>query len=112
MSGDEQQMLAIGRALMSSPAYLLLDETSLDLSPVLTIESFRTIRQIAYRGVGISLAKQNALQSLKIADQTILIEIGRVVDKGPAAGMRYDAAVIETFLGGRRAPVSAAKPGA
>jgi branched-chain amino acid transport system ATP-binding protein len=111
MSGGEQQMLAIGRALMSSPAYLLLDEPSLGLSPVLTIELFRTIRNIADKGVGILLVEQNALQSLKIAEQAILIETGRIVDKGPAAGMRYDAAVIETYLGGRK-QTPAAKSGA
>jgi branched-chain amino acid transport system ATP-binding protein len=111
MSGGEQQMLAIGRALMSSPAYLLLDEPSLGLSPVLTIELFRTIRNIADKGVGILLVEQNALQSLKIAEQAILIETGRIVDKGPAAGMRYDAAVIETYLGGRK-QTPAAKNGA
>ena len=110
MSGGEQQMLAIGRALMSSPAYLLLDEPSLGLSPVLTIELFRTIRNIADKGVGILLVEQNALQSLKIAEQAILIETGRIVDKGPAAGMRYDAAVIETYLGGRK-QTPAAKSG-
>lgn len=108
MSGGEQQMLAIGRALMSSPAYLLLDEPSLGLSPVLTQDLFRTIRKIADRGVGILLVEQNALQSLKIAEQAILIEIGRVVDRGPAAGMRYDPAVIDTYLGGRgKAPAKA-----
>jgi branched-chain amino acid transport system ATP-binding protein len=111
MSGGEQQMLAIGRALMSSPAYLLLDEPSLGLSPVLTIDLFRTIRNIADKGVGILLVEQNALQSLKIAEQAVLIETGRVVDKGPAAGMRYDAAVIETYLGGRK-QTPAAKSGA
>ncbi len=100
MSGGEQQMLAIGRALMSAPAYLLLDEPSLGLSPVLTIELFKTIRKIADRGVGVLLVEQNALQSLKIAEQAILIEIGRVVDKGPAAGLRYDPAVIDAYLGG------------
>lgn len=108
LSGGEQQMLAIGRALMSSPAYLLLDEPSLGLSPVLTQDLFRTIRKIADRGVGILLVEQNALQSLKIAEQAILIEIGRVVDRGPAAGMRYDPAVIDTYLGGRgKAPAKA-----
>src|ERR1700674_4313549 len=66
MSGGEQQMLAIGRALMAKPAYLLLDEPSLGLSPVLVSELFRTVRKIADRGVGVLLVEQNALQSLKI----------------------------------------------
>jgi branched-chain amino acid transport system ATP-binding protein len=102
MSGGEQQMLAIGRALMSSPAYLLLDEPSLGLSPLLAAELFRAIRAIADRGVGILLVEQNALQSLKIAEHAILVENGRVVDRGPAAGLRYDAAVIDAYLGGRK----------
>jgi branched-chain amino acid transport system ATP-binding protein len=112
MSGGEQQMLAIGRALMSSPAYLLLDEPSLGLSPVLTIELFRAIRKIADKGVGILLVEQNALQSLKIAEYALLLEIGRVVDKGPAAGLRYDAAVIDSYLGGRKRaqPTTVLKP--
>jgi branched-chain amino acid transport system ATP-binding protein len=110
MSGGEQQMLAIGRALMSSPAYLLLDEPSLGLSPVLTIELFRAIRKIADKGVGILLVEQNALQSLKIAEYALLLEIGRVVDKGPAAGLRYDAAVIDSYLGGRKQPLPTAVP--
>ncbi|MBS4082732.1 MAG: ABC transporter ATP-binding protein [Rhizobiales bacterium] len=102
MSGGEQQMLAIGRALMSSPAYLLLDEPSLGLSPVLTSELFKTVRKIADKGVGVLLVEQNALQSLKIAEQAYLVETGRIVDQGPAQGMRYDASVIATYLGGRK----------
>jgi branched-chain amino acid transport system ATP-binding protein len=108
MSGGEQQMLAIGRALMSSPAYLLLDEPSLGLSPVLISELFRTVRKIADRGVGVLLVEQNALQSLKIAELAYLVETGRIVDQGPAAGLRYDAAVIETYLGGRGRAVTSA----
>jgi branched-chain amino acid transport system ATP-binding protein len=104
MSGGEQQMLAIGRALMAKPAYLLLDEPSLGLSPVLVSELFRTVRAIADRGVGVLLVEQNALQSLKIGERAYLVETGRIIDEGPAAGLRYDAAVIETYLGGRKTP--------
>ena len=110
MSGGEQQMLAIGRALMSSPAYLLLDEPSLGLSPVLTSELFKTVRKIADKGVGVLLVEQNALQSLKIAEQVYLVETGRIVDQGPAQGMRYDASVIATYLGGRKALPLPEKP--
>jgi len=110
MSGGEQQMLAIGRALMSSPAYLLLDEPSLGLSPVLTSDLFKTVRKIADKGVGVLLVEQNALQSLKIAEQAYLVETGRIVDQGPAQGMRYDASVIATYLGGRKALPSPDKP--
>jgi branched-chain amino acid transport system ATP-binding protein len=109
MSGGEQQMLAIGRALMAKPAYLLLDEPSLGLSPVLVSELFRTVRAIADRGVGVLLVEQNALQSLKIGERAYLVETGRIIDEGPASGLRYDAAVIETYLGGRKTP---ANPGA
>jgi ABC-type branched-subunit amino acid transport system ATPase component len=107
MSGGEQQMLAIGRALMAKPAYLLLDEPSLGLSPVLVSELFRTVRKIADRGVGVLLVEQNALQSLKIGERAYLVETGRIIDEGPASGLRYDAAVIETYLGGRKTPVNA-----
>jgi branched-chain amino acid transport system ATP-binding protein len=110
MSGGEQQMLAIGRALMSSPAYLLLDEPSLGLSPVLTIELFKTIRTVADKGVGVLMVEQNALQSLKLAERAYLIESGRVVDQGPAQGLRYDASVIEAYLGGRKRLPAPAKP--
>ena len=110
MSGGEQQMLAIGRALMSSPAYLLLDEPSLGSSPVLTSELFKTVRKIADKGVGVLLVEQNALQSLKIAEQAYLVETGRIVDQGPAQGMRYDASVIATYLGGRKALPLPEKP--
>ncbi len=102
MSGGEQQMLAIGRALMASPAYLLLDEPSLGLSPMLVAELFRAVRAIADRGVGVLLVEQNALQSLKIAERAYLVENGHIVDQGPAAGLRYDPGVIDTYLGGRK----------
>ena len=102
MSGGEQQMLAIGRALMAAPAYLLLDEPSLGLSPVLVAELFASVRAIANRGVGVLLVEQNALQSLKIAERAYLVENGHIVDKGPAAGLRYDPTVIDTYLGGRK----------
>ncbi len=102
MSGGEQQMLAIGRALMAAPAYLLLDEPSLGLSPALVTELFAAVRAIANRGVGVLLVEQNALQSLKIAEHAYLMENGHIVDKGPAAGLRYDPAVIDAYLGGRK----------
>jgi branched-chain amino acid transport system ATP-binding protein len=107
MSGGEQQMLAIGRALMAKPAYLLLDEPSLGLSPVLVSELFRTVRTIADRGVGVLLVEQNALQSLKIGERAYLVETGRIIDEGPASALRYDAVVIETYLGGRKTPANA-----
>ncbi|MYZ47783.1 ABC transporter ATP-binding protein [Propylenella binzhouense] len=100
MSGGEQQMVALGRALMSGPALLLLDEPSLGLSPALTTEVFRAIRRIADRGVGIMLVEQNARQSLKIADRAYLIEAGRIVGAGPAAEIAADGRVLRAYLGG------------
>ena len=78
MSGGEQQMVAIGRALMSQPDILMLDEPSLGLSPVLTKELFHSLAKIAETGVGILLVEQNARQSLKIARRGYLIEVGRI----------------------------------
>ncbi|GIK80730.1 MAG: hypothetical protein BroJett024_18350 [Alphaproteobacteria bacterium] len=105
MSGGEQQMVAIGRALMSQPEILMLDEPSLGLSPRLTKELFRSLTAIAQSGVGILLVEQNARQSLKIADRGYLIEIGRITGEGSAQSLVNDPAVINAYLGG-----SAARP--
>ncbi len=104
MSGGEQQMLAIGRALMSGPALMLLDEPSLGLSPALTLDLFRTIRTIVATGVGILLVEQNARKSLKIGDYAYLIDGGRIVDSGPAERIRSDDRVIAAYLGGPSSP--------
>ncbi len=104
MSGGEQQMLAIGRALMSGPALMLLDEPSLGLSPALTLDLFRTIRTIVATGVGILLVEQNARQSLKIGDYAYLIDGGHIVDSGPAERIRSDDRVIAAYLGGPSSP--------
>ena len=87
MSGGEQQMVAIGRALMSQPEILMLDEPSLGLSPVLTKELFRSLAKIAETGVGILLVEQNARQSLKIAQRGYLIEVGRITGEGTAQSL-------------------------
>ena len=84
MSGGEQQMVAIGRALMSAPEILLLDEPSLGLSPLLCSELFRALARVRETGVGILLVEQNAVQSLNIADRGYLIETGRIVGSGTA----------------------------
>lgn len=102
MSGGEQQMVAIGRALMSQPEILMLDEPSLGLSPVLTKELFRSLGQIAQTGVGILLVEQNARQSLKIADRGYLIEVGRITGEGTAQSLMTDPAVVNAYLGGAR----------
>ena len=103
MSGGEQQMLAIGRALMSGPSMLLLDEPSLGLSPALTLDLFRIIRAITDDGVSILLVEQNARQSLKIGDQAYLMDGGRIVGSGSAAAMQSDRQVIDAYFGGRAA---------
>lgn len=100
MSGGEQQMVAIGRALMSQPEILMLDEPSLGLSPVLTKELFRSLAKIAETGVGILLVEQNARQSLKIANRGYLIEVGRITGENAAQSLMNDPAVINAYLGG------------
>lgn len=99
MSGGEQQMVAIGRALMSSPEILLLDEPSLGLSPLLTRELFHALARIRSTDVGILLVEQNAKQSLAIADRGYLIENGRIAGHGDAASLRNDPNVQRAYLG-------------
>ncbi len=101
MSGGEQQMVAIGRALMSAPAILMLDEPSLGLSPILCGGLFRALAEIRKAGVGILLVEQNARQGLAIADRAYLLENSRIVGKGPAADLARDPAVQKAYLGGR-----------
>jgi len=100
MSGGEQQMVAIGRALMSAPKMLLLDEPSLGLSPLLSGELFRVLGRIRHDGIGVMLVEQNARKSLAIADRGYLIENGRIVGSGRAAELASDPAVQRAYLGG------------
>ena len=106
MSGGEQQMVAIGRALMSKPDVLLLDEPSLGLSPLMCRELFAALARIRESGVGVLLVEQNARQSLAIADRGYLIETGRIVGEGRAADLRDDPAVRRAYLGGAGAVAS------
>ena len=101
MSGGEQQMVAIGRALMSAPDILLLDEPSLGLSPLLCGELFRALEHIRGAGISVLLVEQNARRSLAIADRGYLIENGRIVGSGRASGLARDPAVRRAYLGGR-----------
>ena len=100
MSGGEQQMVAIGRAMMSAPEYLLLDEPSLGLSPLLAHEWFQALARVGATGVGVLLVEQNARLSLSIAQRGYLIETGRIVGHGEAADLTSDPAVREAYLGG------------
>jgi branched-chain amino acid transport system ATP-binding protein len=100
MSGGEQQMVAIGRALMSKPDILMLDEPSLGLSPLLSQELFRSLAEVAKTGVGILLVEQNARQSLKIAGRGYLIENGQVTGENTAQALMNDPAVVAAYLGG------------
>ncbi|HAQ56561.1 MAG TPA: ABC transporter ATP-binding protein [Acholeplasmatales bacterium] len=99
LSGGEQQMLAIGRALMARPKLLLLDEPSLGLAPLIVQDIFRIIQKIKESGNTILMVEQNAFQSLKIADYVYVLELGKVKTEGKAADMLEDAALVEAYLG-------------
>ena len=99
MSGGEQQMVAIGRALMSNPSILMLDEPSLGLSPLLCGELFKALEHIRAKGMGILLVEQNAMRSLEIADRGYLLENGRIIGSGMAAHLRADETVQRAYLG-------------
>ncbi|HEX3463023.1 MAG TPA: ABC transporter ATP-binding protein [Candidatus Elarobacter sp.] len=100
MSGGEQQMLAIARALMSRPRLLLLDEPSLGLSPKLVQTIFEVIRDISARGTTILLIEQNARQALAVAARGYVLEVGRIAQSGPAAELAASEAVRAAYLGG------------
>jgi branched-chain amino acid transport system ATP-binding protein len=102
LSGGEQQMLAIARALMAKPRLLLLDEPSLGLAPLLVRAIFQTIREINQSaGVTVLLVEQNARAALKLAHRGYVMEVGRIVHQGPAAELARDPKVLNAYLGGR-----------
>jgi branched-chain amino acid transport system ATP-binding protein len=100
LSGGEQQMLAIGRALMSRPKVLLLDEPSMGLAPMLVAQIFAIIAEINGQGTTILLVEQNASQALRRADRAYVLEVGRVVKSAAARDLLDDAAVKAAYLGG------------
>ena len=99
LSGGEQQMLAMARALMSRPVLLLLDEPSMGLSPIMTEEIFRIIKEINAQGTSILLVEQNALMALQIANRAYVLETGNIVLEGSAKELRESARVREAYLG-------------
>jgi branched-chain amino acid transport system ATP-binding protein len=99
LSGGEQQMLAIGRALMSDPRILLLDEPSLGLAPILVLGIFRMIEDLNRRGLTVLLVEQNAHKALSIADYAYVLETGRIVSEGEGKAIADDPIVKKAYLG-------------
>jgi len=99
LSGGEQQMLAIGRALMTAPSLLLLDEPSMGLSPILTEEIFNIIQEINAQGTSILLVEQNAQMALSVAHRGYVLETGRIVLEGKSTELMNDPQVIKSYLG-------------
>jgi len=102
LSGGERQMLAVGRALMSRPALLMLDEPSLGLAPLVVQEIFRTVTALRQTGVTILLVEQNARAALETADHGYVLEMGSVSAEGEARQLARDPRVIDTYLGARK----------
>ena len=99
LSGGEQQMLVLGRAMMSEPQLLCLDEPSLGLAPMMVRDIFQTIRAINAAGVGILLVEQNARYALETASRGYVLQTGRIIASGPCAALREDARLREAYLG-------------
>jgi branched-chain amino acid transport system ATP-binding protein len=99
LSGGEQQMLAIGRALMSCPKILLLDEPSLGLAPLIIRDIMNIVLEIKKEGVTVIIVEQNAAQTLKIADYAYVLELGEIKTHGPAHELLHDPKLIEAYLG-------------
>ena len=100
LSGGEQQMLAIGRALLARPRLLLLDEPSMGLAPIIVQDIFRKLREINAEGLTIFLVEQNVRQALKIAQHGYVLENGRIVLDGSGAALLNDPKVLAAYMGG------------
>jgi branched-chain amino acid transport system ATP-binding protein len=101
LSGGERQMLALGRALMSKPRLLMLDEPSLGLAPLIVHEIFRIVQELKRSGVAILLVEQNARAALQAADYGYVLETGSLALEGPARALEHDPRIAETYLGER-----------
>jgi len=99
LSGGERQMLALGRALMSRPRLLMLDEPSLGLAPIVVREIFAIIAGLRQAGVSILLVEQNARAALETADYAYVLEAGEIVEQGPAAALMHDDRLVAAYLG-------------
>jgi branched-chain amino acid transport system ATP-binding protein len=100
LSGGEQQMLAVGRALMTAPKLLLMDEPSMGLSPLMVENIGRIVQDIHKTGIGILLVEQNASMALALADRAYVLEVGNIVLEGPASAVARNDRVKEAYLGG------------
>lgn len=99
LSGGQQQMLAIARALLSKPKLLLLDEPSMGLAPLIVADIFKMIREIKENGTTVLLVEQNAKQALKVADYGYVMETGKIIINGQAADLLEDTRIVEAYLG-------------
>jgi len=102
LSGGQQQMLAIGRALMARPTIILLDEPSMGLAPLVVSEIFRVIEAINRRGTTVLIVEQNVKQVLKIAHDAYVLENGKITLEGPASVLAEDPRIVQAYLGGKR----------
>ena len=112
LSGGEQQMLAIGRALVAKPRLIMLDEPSLGLSPLFVEQLFGLLRDLNRDGIAILLVEQNTTMALEIASRGYVFELGSVVLQGPSEKLLGDEALVAAYLGGAEAPPTSIHPGA